>query len=342
MLLEKIEDVREVISISDASSFDKLFAHIFNAEQKYLFPIIGADLYEKLAIFYNNPDSNLLTRSDMNPDFNTDFYIKVESEKIAYARLLYIIQQAIIHLAFYEGFDLLNAYVSDSGFKRQEGENFKSLFKYQEDNIRTYYKENGLNGLDRILSFLEVNIEHFTEYLPLYNEQKGKIIPNARVFNAIYNIHGSHIIYLRLLQHMKTVEELQLTPVLGKTNMDIIYDGLKASEVPEKVVKILPYLRNVVAWFSATMLIEESGADITDKGLYFEGLKGGISMNDVKMPASDHAIGNLTYRNKNIAESYMQILKRFLADNSTDWSDWDNPRTRFVNRDNSGKKTFWA
>lgn len=342
MLLEKIEDVREVISISDATSFDRLFPHIFNAEQKYLFPLIGSELYAVLTEFYNNPDSDLLTRSDMNPDFNADFYIKVEDQNIAKARLLYIIQQAIIHLAFYEGFDLLNAYVSDSGFKRQEGDNFKSLFKYQEDNIRNYYKENGLNGLDRVLNFLEVNLSHFTEFTDVYSAQKGKIIPNARVFNGIYNIHNSNIIYLRLIQHMKTVEELQLTPVLGKSNMETIYEGLKASEVPEKVVKILPYLRNVVAWFSVVMLIEESGADITDKGLYFEGLKGGISMNDVKMPATDLAIQNLSYRNTNIAENYMQLLKRYLDENSDDWSNWNNPRSRFVNRDNSGKKTFWA
>jgi hypothetical protein len=342
MLLENIDDVKQVISISDATTFDRLFGHIVNAEQKYIFPIIGNELYGAIATFYNNPDSQLLKRSDMNPDFNSDFYIKVEDKDVAFARVLYLLQQTIIHLAFYEGFDLLNAYVSDSGFKRQEGDNFKSLFKYQEDNIRKYYRENGLNGLDRVLNFLEINIEHFPEYNELYLKSKGKIIPNARVFNDVYNIHGSHIIYLRLVQSMKTVEELELAPVIGGEAMKTIYTELQKPEPADKVVKILPYLRNVVAWYSVSMLVEESGADITDKGLFFEGLKGGISMNDVKMPTPDGVVKMLIARNKNIALNYMQILKRYLSENSSDWDDWENPRTIFVHRNNNGKKTFWA
>ncbi len=342
MLLERIEDVREVINTSKATSFDKLFNHIFNAEQKYIFPLIGNAMYEKLAEFYNNPDSDLLTRSDLNSDFNSDFYIQVVEKSKAYARLLYLTQQAIAHLAFYEGFDLLNTFVSDSGFKRQEGETTKSLYKYQEDNIRDYFRETGFNLLDRLLAFLEANITHFGEYQVLLTANKSRIIPDTKTFHHVINIRESRIVFLRMIQHMKTVEELELTPVLGSDNMTTVYDGLKADPIPEKVIKILPYLRNVVAWYTTIMLMEESGAEYTDRGLYFEGIKGGISMNDMKLPTPDSRIAILVQRNKTVAESYMNILKRYLADNASDWNDFSNPRSRMPKRDNAGKKTFWA
>lgn len=342
MLFETIEQVRAVINVSKASTFDKLFNHLFNAEQKYVLDLIGSEMYEKLLEFLNNPDSDLLTRSDMNTDFNGDFYIKVEEKAVAYARLLYMTQQSIAHLAFYEGFDILNTYISDSGFKRQESNEIKSLFKYQEDNIRNYYRENGLNLLDRMLAMLEANLDHFPEYKETFNKNKGKIIPDTKTFNSVINIRNSRIIYLRMIQQMKTVEELELAPILGADNMTIIYEGIVATSIPEKVIKILPYLRNVVAWYAMVMLIEESGADITDRGLYFEGLKGGTSMNDVKMPSSDDRIAILARRNRNIADNYMQILKNYLLTNAEDWNNYNNPRGRIYDRDNSGKKTFWT
>jgi hypothetical protein len=342
MLLENIEDVRKVINASKATSFDKLFNHLFNTEQKYIFPLIGNALYEKLATFYNNPDADVLTRSDMNTDFNSDFYVVVPEKDKAYARLLYITQQAIAHLAFYEGFDLLNTFVSDAGFKRQESETTKSLFKYQEDNIRNYYRDNGFNMLDHMLAFLETNITHFPEYLPLLAANKARIIPDTRTFNSIINIRNSRIVFLRMIQHMKTVEELELTPVLGAANMKIITDGLAASIVPDKVISILPYLRNVVAWYTTVMLMEETGADFTDRGLYFEGIKGGIAMSDVKLPTPDSRVAILVERNKNVALSYMGLLKRYLSDNAAVWNDFSDPRSRMPYRDNAGKKTFWT
>jgi predicted GIY-YIG superfamily endonuclease len=342
MLIESIEQLREVINVSKATTFDRLFNHLFNAEQKYIFPLIGSDMYEKLADFLNNPDSNLLTRSDMNTDFNAYFYVEVDEQSTAYARLLYTTQQAIAHLAFYEGFDILNALVDETGFKRIETNEKKALFKYQEDNIRNYYKETGLNLLDNILLLLETNIDHFPEYDEQLSLNKSRIIPDTKTFNSIINIRNSRIIYLRLLQHMKTVEELELAPVVGAANMTIIYDGIKASTVPDAVKAILPYLQNVVAWSSSVMLMQESGADLTDRGLYFEGIKGGISMNDVKQPASDSRITDLVRRNTSIAMAYMQALKNHLLNNASSWGDYDSPRQVIHNRDNAGKKNFWV
>ena len=342
MLIETIEQLREVINLSKNATFDRMFTHLFNAEQKYVFPLIGSEMYNKLADFLNNPDSDLLTRSDMNTDFNTDFYVEVEGRSVAYARLLYICQQSIAHLAFYEGFDILNAIVDETGFKRIETTEKKTLFKYQEDNIRTYYKETGLNLLDNLLLILEANLTHFPEYAEQYAVNKAKIIPNTASFNRIINIRNSRLIYLRLLQHMKKVEELELAPVLGVTNMATIYAGLAQSTVPGKVAAILPYIQNYVAWSSSVLLMQESGADLTDRGLYFEGIKGGISMNDVKQPASDSRVTELVLRNKTIAMHYMQALKNFLLANASDWGDYDNPRNTVHNHDNTGKKNFWV
>jgi len=342
MLIENIEDVKNVINVSNLSTYEKLLNHLFNAEQKYIFPLIGSEMYDALADFKNNPDSNLLNRADMNTDFNDDFYTRVEEKSVAMARLLYTCQQAIAHLAFYEGFDLLNVFVSNSGFKRQEDDKTKSLFKYQEDNIRNYYKDHGLNILDNMLALLEQNITHFPEYNEAFSKNKGSIIPDTKTFHDIINIRNSRLVFLRLIAPMKTALELEITPLIGKQNVDFIIEELKKPSPAAKVMSVLPYLRNALAWAARVMLIEESGAEITERGLYFEGLKGGISMNDVKMPSDESRVGYLIKRDKNIAENYKQLLHQYLITNASDWNNYDNPRLRIHERDNSNKKTFWT
>ena len=141
---------------------------------------------------------------------------------------------------------------------------------------------------------------------------------------------------------MYVVEETFITPILGKSNMDFIYDELKkGSEMSDKVKEILPYLQKPVVWLAVNMIIEESGGQLTDRGLYFEGLKGGISMNDVKMPADQSTVQRISLRNLKIAETYLMVLKHYVKQNADKWVT-ENVRSGYFERDNRGKKTFWA
>jgi hypothetical protein len=47
-------------------------------------------------------------------------------------------------------------------------------------------------------------------------------------------------------------------------------------------------------------------------------------------------------RNKNLGDSYLNVLRNYLLENAADWNDYTQPRSGIVNRDNKGKKTFWA
>jgi hypothetical protein len=62
----------------------------------------------------------------------------------------------------------------------------------------------------------------------------------------------------------------------------------------------------------------------------------------VKQPSEIERVNNLVKRARGLAESYMLQLKQFLLDNSAEWGGYSAPKSGLHNRDNTGKRTFWA
>ena len=47
-------------------------------------------------------------------------------------------------------------------------------------------------------------------------------------------------------------------------------------------------------------------------------------------------------RNKGLGESYIAALAQYINANTDDWNNIVVPKTGVLNRDNTGKKTFWV
>jgi hypothetical protein len=63
MLLETVEHIRNVIAVSQATTYENLFSHLFSVEQKYIHPLIEGALYNKLLEFLKTPTAfSSLTR----------------------------------------------------------------------------------------------------------------------------------------------------------------------------------------------------------------------------------------------------------------------------------------
>lgn len=335
MLLNSINDVKNVIQVSAAATFDRLKPHLANAESTYIQPLLGAEMYAAILEYQADDETYKITE----PGFSTSTPPEdVDEDEYPYAIVLWYAQHAIVNLAYHLGFDSLNAYIADQGFGRLESDRVKSLFKYQEDNLKRYFRETGMNSLDTMLEILELNIEKLPEFATELQKLKGKIIPDTKTFNAHYHIGNSRIVFLRLQTHIKTVEELQIVSAVGADVINTVYTELAKETPAQSVVKLLPYLRDPLVHFAVAMLMEDTGAEITERGLYFKGVKN-IVNSDLIMPAAEPRVLELIARTKSIANQYMQRLNRYLTEN---WIGYDNPRYRAHNRDNTDKKTFWA
>ena len=231
MLFKTIDEIKQFLAVGAGTDFNRLKPHIQNAETAFLLPLLGPVLYSELQSFYDAPENNLLS-----------------ADSTQFSTLLSIVQRTLIHLTYWSGFQVLNATISDGGFKRTENEKIKSLFKYQEVELKEYFKTTGFNGLDEILFSLEMEIKksegeniNFKSFADsdAWTILKSSFIPDTSTFNAIIFINHSRLTFLRLKSSMQLVEDLDIKPVLGET----IFNEIKLEMVKKipsaKVTAIL-------------------------------------------------------------------------------------------------------
>lgn len=324
MLFKAIDEIKVFLPIGAGNDFNRLKPHIANAENKYIKPLLGTDMYDELQEFYET----------LYPESPTEVQIATKT-------LLEKVQHALIHLAYFVGFDFLNTMISDAGFQRIEGDKTKGLYKYQEDNLRKYFSDAGFSGLDDVLVFLETNIAYFGEFKASTNwtTLKSSFLPTVAVVEDVpYNIHGSRLILLALKPHIAYAEDTDIKPLLGET----IYNEVKTEMVKDspsaKVSALLPCVRKPLIYLAAALLMEETGATLDNRGLFFEEISATYPGNKVRQPSDPEVVAARVGRERMKAAGYLDALKAEVADN---WDDFTAADTLF-RRDNTDKKTFWA
>ena len=217
MLLSTIAEIRDILKISSSVDFEVLKPILETVDREFLRPVLGAEMHNKLLEFYHSSPDQIVVPEPVPPVSPT-----LEEIAAATAKLLKLAQSAEIHLAYWYGFDLLNVQIMNDGFKRTETDKVKGLFKYQEDNLKNFFKAAGFNGLDSMLEFLDgTNKLCFPEFHD--NETglqlKKMFIPRTDIFNIHYYIGQNRLLFMRLKQHMQIVEDVKIKLVLGETNV---------------------------------------------------------------------------------------------------------------------------
>lgn len=318
-----LEQVKVFIPASAATSKDRLWPFVDAAERKYILPILGRELYDDLQTLSNNSDDWSGTDED-----------KTKSDE-----LLKLIKLSEINLAYYLGFDLLNARISDLGFQRAETESFKGLYKYQEENVRTYFKETGFNGIDDILQYLEDYIEYFPEWedSDSYTVRKSAIIKDTASFDAICRINGSRLIFLRLQPFIQQVMDIDIKTCLGETIYEALQTELAADSPSAEYLALITEIKKPLAFLSVALLVKNTGK-LTDKGLFFEA-QSANSPDNISLTPGNETSGNYAYY-RSSGEQYLEGLRKYLLEN---FADDYNPVTGSVySRDNDDCKTFFV
>lgn len=327
MLINDVNEIRDLLPVSLASDFNKLKPHLANAERNYLVPAIGENMILELEEFVESEPSENLTEVQ-------------ESMK----QLLELARISLVHLAYWIGYDTLNAHISDGGFRRIENDKMKSLFKYQEDSIRDYFKVTGFNGLDAMLELMESKPEDFLEYYasPAWTERKELFVKDTITFNNIYFIGKSRLIYMRLVPYMKTVADLYIKPLLGNNNYGIMQTAMVEGPMTAQTTALLTLIQKPVVFLSTALLMEDSGAELSDRGLFFAGKMATNLDNTVHTPAEIERVNSLVKRNRTIGESYLAAVKTYLLENAAEWNSYSAPKGNLPNRDNTGKRSIWV
>lgn len=314
-------ELKQFIPVSAALSFEKVGPSLTDAFVLFLVPLLGDTLTELLLEIYlkDSPESD---------------------EK----KWLAACQRAVANLAFWYNFDELNVRITDQGIQRQESENFKSAYKYQEDNIRTNFKNKGFNALDMVIDFLDNHQEQFPAYTqcPAYTHRKNAIVQNTGEVDRIYFINRSHLIFLRLQPFFHVIEDTLLPSVLGTGLYEQLTKALKEGikEIGSSTVEeFRKRCADFVVLKAISMLIRSTGS-LTDRGLYFSQFAPGKEGNESRQPVDMEKMGLQLSQVESSAKDYQDILMTYIENNLPDL--FKGRPSDALNRDNDHKKAFFA
>jgi len=327
-LNHKASEIRQYLPVSVSVDFSNISPFISQAEIKYIQPLLGDSLHELLTRFY----------SDETPPEG------VEDNDSKYCELLKRVQRSLINLAYFEGFSFLNTSMTDSGFRRDESESSKTLYKYQEDALKSQFRSNGFNGLDEVLLFLESNPEAFPLFRdsPMYSLRMHSFIPSTSVLDSIIDIGSSRLVFIRISRFIETAEEFDLKALLGKTLYDKVKANLSAANQDQKLSALVPYIRKALAYLAYGQSIAELGIEVTDKGLFFESQASTMQNSTIRTPLSESQAFSLSRKATETGQRYLELLKDFLLNNAHDYPDFSGEAGSPLHRDNLNRSTLWV
>ena len=310
------EEFKKFLPVNVQLMYETVAPALALAEQNFIIPILGRELFEKLVSFYNS--------GTPSPEYNT---------------LLKLVQYAEFRLAYWNSFNELSVMITDGGVSANIGAENR-LFRNERESLLDELKTNGFNQLDTVIEYLEENMDLFPEFekSKYFSKLKNSFIPNTATFNEIYNINNSRLVFLKMKYFIEDVEQVTVPHFIGRKFMDAILDDIDA----EKYAPILAQLRKFIVYMAIYNGISELHKIPTEKGLIFEKnssdgkTSGPLSRRELdktsdyyKTQAESHRVAFIYYLNQNKSE-YPEY-KEFVGDAGT------TQQFRGTN-----KKTFFA
>ena len=325
-----MEEVRKYIPVSAATAFSNILPFIQSSEVNFIIPLLGNDLYRQLLSYYTTP---LSLPEGVTTENKNLFDILIEYT-----------QRPLINLALYSGYDQMNATINDAGVHRTETETEKALYKYQEDSLKSGFRNNGFNALDVLLSFIEANITTFEKFKTSanYTLRKTSIIPDANAFDLIFDISGSRLVYLKLARFIAQVEDFDISALLGAPLFALVKTEIAKPSPDAKITALIPYLRRAIAYLSVARASFQLGMNVTDKGLFFESQASTLLNSNVQTQLTDQQYHVLAKNCQKTGEDYLELLRGFLTANKTDYPLYVSPGGSPFIRNNTDKTSTWV
>ncbi|MDL2312676.1 hypothetical protein LJC68_07355 [Bacteroidales bacterium OttesenSCG-928-B11] len=318
----KAEEFKRFLPVNVTLSFRSIAPAIALCERKYLLPLLGEALFDRLAAYYNDGCDNGVLQA-----------------------LLELCQFALIRLAFWQEYDILSVSLGDKGASDNAGEN--RLYRYQSEALKANLKNEGFDQLDAILEYCEKQIDEMEEFResPCHIASGNSLVRNTREFNEIYNINNSRLVFLKMRYYIAAVEDLEARHHLG----DAFYNELLvADHAQDKYKRIIPNLKKFLVFHSIHEGIAELHQLPTEKGLIFQSaISNRVSEEQyAPVPAKEMERTRADYKRK--AERYMAAVIDTLKQYPDDYPAYfsfagaNAPQSKNIRRDNTNKKIFLA
>lgn len=253
---EEAAEFIKCLPLGVQTSFTMMAPAIATAELLKVRPIIGDELFERAA----------------------DYYDDHETENETLTKLVELLQMTVVRLACWDSFDEIAVMMTDAGISDNQGE--KRVYRYQADALKNTLQRQGYEYLNKVLEFCTSNIEELPEFeqSQYYTNRKNSLIHSMADFERYISIGGDFCVFAKLREWIDMAEGMELEFRIGAS----LKEALVEHGTEEKYK---PILRGVMA-FVAHWTMQEAAPFLnlvpTAQGLMVvseESRQGGSVMN---------------------------------------------------------------
>lgn len=316
------EEFKQYLPVNVNLRYETVASYLVLTENNYIKPLLGTTLFNRLVTWYEANANDTGTSLDK--------------------QLLDLVRFAEIRLALWKGFDSIQAMISDTGIATNV-EKDNRLYRYQEENIKSNFKNEGFDQLDSVLIFLEDNISDFPQFetSKYYTELNNSLIHNTAEFNECFNIDNSRLVFLKMKPFIRDVELIKLQHRIGSAFYNEL---LTADNTLDKYARILPAIRFSVVYGAVADGIGELHKLPTEKGLVFES---NFADNVEVKPIEAEQLKETQIQFARKAESYLDSAIHIINENKADYPLYtafagNSPADGVIHIDNTNHKTFLA
>lgn len=250
MLLTYIEQIQQYVVVGKDLTYKSFQPALFNAEQKYIIPFLGRDLYD------------FLVKSDPSDDTETLINL-ARSATAKFALWLYITPGGV--------------QIDDQGIYQAKTDNMWRLSAADLADLKKSYLEQAMDAQNQLLAYLEeiaqtpaqnTAPEDYTAanhwaVSPSRKRYAGLMINTAEVFEQYVELHHSTLTFISLYNCIKAAETSQIAPLLGD-----YYATLKAISSPTgDALAILKLAQEAIAHLATAKALRKGMYCLLENGL---------------------------------------------------------------------------
>jgi len=292
-LITNISQFRSASTISIGNTLANWQPYIDEAEDTFIRPVIGDDLFDVLEKSLESSASG-------------------ESK---YDILITCLRKAIALYALWLGIDEASVSISAAGAQIIESETHKQAPQYKIRNIRESWISRAHRQVDLSLKYIEKNKKDFSLYVSRDNDL---FINTASEFQKYVDIRESRRVFIALRPVMRSVEKKYIKATLGEELYGEVKNAINASgsEISKTWLDLLDLIKPAIAHLTIARALMEIGIEYLDWGVFESG---GSTFDNVvsKQVANQDRISVMIGVNQHDGDSEIKELQEFLDKNSS-------------------------
>lgn len=228
-IFANITDLRKFITIDISSDLNVIMPYLVQAE-KYIRDITGNALFNAAVEYVNDEEATA------NPELDA---------------LLPFLQYPLANFGYFHAIDKLNVNVGNAGITVASTASLVPASKERIDRLRESVEQSGYDGLERLIEFLEGNVNDYPQWesSSAYSYNKQFFINNAYEFEKKTHKKISRIKFLKLREFI-SIAENYIKGITCENLFNEIKDEILSNDISAENQILLKIIQPAVCFYA--------------------------------------------------------------------------------------------